>query len=102
VLATLNRFLTLSRPPLPAKALGVSRSHSKTAPRKGFLPIGSFLSSHLLNEMGLQKDFFMNGLPEAAPQLRNVRTPDAKRSAGMQIRTPAIDFKESQSTSLYG
>jgi len=37
-----------------------------------------------------------------SPQLRNVRTPDAKRSAGMQIRTPAIDFKESQSTSLYG
>src|SRR5260370_13454241 len=60
VLATLNRFLTLSRPPLPAKAVGFSRSHAKTAPRKGFLPISSFLSSQSLKGMGLQKGRFMS------------------------------------------
>jgi len=59
VLATLNRFLTLSRPPLPAKAVGFSRSRSKTAPRKGFLPISSFFSSYLVKERDLQKGLFM-------------------------------------------
>ena len=64
MLATLNRFLTLSRPPLPGQPEGFSRSDAKRLPARGSIlnrscKAAQVLSSHPDNRDGSPEGHFM-------------------------------------------